>query len=176
MTNIHHSITVGYYTCKHVGIYAHYSSAANPATKPTKPVSGFATPAATPWELDEGAASLVGEDEVSVSVLLSVSVPVSEDSVAVAVGVALLLFSSSLELWVERRAGVARVLLTKSPRVFSVSIAHHCQCPAPNRTRLCLMPSPSRQYSIFHSARQQLIRSHRCYSIPRRRRQMSTRR
>lgn len=109
ITTTCHSTATGYYTCKDVALYVVYSNAASPAIKPTSPVSGFAAPAAAPGELDEGAVSLVGEDEASVSVGVSVSVslPVSEGSVALPVGVTLLLLSSSLELWVERGAGVA---------------------------------------------------------------------
>ena len=178
ITTTCHSTATGYYTCKDVALYEIYSSAASPAIRPTSPVSGFAAPAAAPGELDEGAVSLVGEDEAAVSVGVSVSVclPVSEGSVALPVGVALSLLSSSLELWVERGAGVAFVSLIKSLCVRSIHIAHQCQCPAPNRTRLFPVLLPSSRYSIFRSARQQLIQSQPCYRIPNRRRQMWTRR
>lgn len=68
--------------------------------KPAKPTRGFTFPAAAPGELDEGALSLVDEDEL-------VSVFDSEDSV----GVALLLFSVPLEAFVELGAAVAEFSL-----------------------------------------------------------------
>jgi hypothetical protein len=71
-----------------------YSTAARPATKPTTPVSGFATPAAAPGELEEDEFSIVCEED-------SVSVLEAEDSVAVPVDAALSLLRASLASLVE---------------------------------------------------------------------------